>query len=142
MSCMTRFYNTFMELFVRRLFHFERRANRKEYIIRMSTYVVIRTLAPLVIKHCEHHPYIIVQCFFWLFILFSITYILQCFTVSIRRLHDINYSGWWILLGSVPITIPYPFNLWIPHYSALFVLVLCCIKGTEGANKYGERPEF
>ena len=138
---MTKFCNIFMELFVRRLFHFEHRANRQEYIIRMGTYVVIRTLAPLSIKHCEHHSYIIVQCLFWLFIPVAVVYIIQCITISIRRLHDINYSGLWVLLGGAPICIPYPFNLFIPHYSALFVLALCFIKGTDGANKYGEQPE-
>ena len=45
--------------------------------------------------------------------------------VSIRRLHDINKSGWWILLtitiiGIIPLTYFY------------------CIKGDDGANDYGQ----
>ncbi len=46
-------------------------------------------------------------------------------TVSIRRLHDINKSGWWILLtitiiGIIPLTYFY------------------CIKGDDGVNDYGQ----
>ena len=45
--------------------------------------------------------------------------------VSIRRLHDINKSGWWILLtltiiGIIPLTYFY------------------CIKGDDGVNDYGQ----
>ena len=45
--------------------------------------------------------------------------------VSIRRLHDINKTGWWILLtltiiGIIPLTYFY------------------CIKGDDGANDYGQ----
>ncbi|KOC31256.1 DUF805 domain-containing protein [Clostridium botulinum] len=45
-------------------------------------------------------------------------------TVSIRRLHDINRSGWWILLCLIPFI-----NI---------ILLLCfCVESDEGSNKYG-----
>ena len=45
--------------------------------------------------------------------------------VSIRRLHDINKSGWWILLTLTIIGI-------IP------LIYFYCIKGDDGANDYGQ----
>ena len=48
--------------------------------------------------------------------------------VSIRRLHDIDRSGWWSLL----IVIPFLGTIWL--------LVLFCLKGTPGENRFGEDP--
>ena len=63
--------------------------------------------------------------------------------VSIRRLHDFNFNGWWFLIISL-------FDIWtndffnnitggfiianIPHF------ILGIVKGTPAANKYGEPP--
>lgn len=47
----------------------------------------------------------------------------------IRRLHDLNFSGWWIIF---PIVFPYGYFI--------FILYLILAKGTNGSNKYGENP--
>lgn len=53
-------------------------------------------------------------------------------SVSVRRMHDINRSGWWVgvavITGKVPI-------IWI------VILVMACFRGTPEANKYGEPVE-
>ena len=49
-------------------------------------------------------------------------------TLSIRRLHDVDKSGWWILLSLIPVL------------GALCLLVLACLKGTPGENRFGEDP--
>ena len=49
-------------------------------------------------------------------------------TVTVRRFHDINKSGWFILFEIIP------FIGWI------IVLVMLIEKGTEGKNKYGVYP--
>jgi uncharacterized membrane protein YhaH (DUF805 family) len=49
-------------------------------------------------------------------------------SVLVRRLHDVNKSGWFILIALIPII------GWI------WILVLLCTKGTEGENKYGPDP--
>jgi uncharacterized membrane protein YhaH (DUF805 family) len=51
------------------------------------------------------------------------------YMVSIKRCHDRNKSGWWILLSFVPILGP----LWI-------LIELGCFKGTDGDNEYGADP--
>ena len=46
-------------------------------------------------------------------------------TLSIRRLHDIDRSGWWFLITFTIIGL-------IP------LLVWCCTKGTDGENRFGK----
>jgi uncharacterized membrane protein YhaH (DUF805 family) len=48
--------------------------------------------------------------------------------VSIRRLHDTDRSGWWILLGLVPLV-------------GLVLIVFMVLEGTRGPNQYGEDPK-
>lgn len=53
--------------------------------------------------------------------------------VAVRRLHDINLSGWWLLSAGVP----------IPVVDVLIVgaQVFCFAKpGTVGDNRYGPDP--
>ena len=45
--------------------------------------------------------------------------------VTVRRLHDLDKSGWWFLVGIIP------FIGWI------ILLLICSQPGTEGANQYG-----
>ena len=61
---------------------------------------------------------------------------LSILPVTIRWLHDINLSGWWILLCAVLLYI-------VPSYIAptlgkIFLLILIFKKGTKGPNRFGE----
>ena len=49
--------------------------------------------------------------------------------VSIRRLHDSDRSGWWLLLGLVPMV------------GEIIVLVFMALEGTRGANRFGADPK-
>jgi len=48
--------------------------------------------------------------------------------ITIRRLHDSDKSGW-LYLTSL-----------IPYVGGLILIVLCCLRGTNGANRFGEDP--
>ena len=61
-----------------------------------------------------------------LYVLYWLAVLVPSIAVSVRRMHDVDKSGWFIL---------------IPIYN----LILCCTAGTEGPNQYGsdpKRPEF
>ncbi len=49
--------------------------------------------------------------------------------VSVRRLHDIDRSGWWLLLGFVPVL----------GWFTLFIFY--CLDGTAGSNRFGPDPK-
>ena len=46
-------------------------------------------------------------------------------SVSVRRLHDIDKSGWFLFLIIIPIV------------GAILFIVWACSKGTEGENRFG-----
>jgi uncharacterized membrane protein YhaH (DUF805 family) len=48
--------------------------------------------------------------------------------VSVRRLHDIDRVGWWVLLGLIPVI------GWI------VLIVWACMRGTVGTNRFGSDP--
>jgi uncharacterized membrane protein YhaH (DUF805 family) len=45
--------------------------------------------------------------------------------VSVRRLHDIDRTGWWILLVLIPLI------------GAIILIIWYCQKGTPGPNRFG-----
>ncbi len=49
--------------------------------------------------------------------------------LAIRRLHDMNASGWWLILPTL-----------IPIVPIFFFIFLMCKKGTDGDNRYGADP--
>ena len=48
--------------------------------------------------------------------------------LAVRRLHDINFSSWWLLLYL------------IPQIGTLVILIFMCIPGTKGENRYDVEP--
>lgn len=58
----------------------------------------------------------------------AIGLILPSIAVGVRRLHDKDKSGWWMLLHFVPLI------------GAIVLLVWFCQKGTEGTNRFGDIP--
>lgn len=49
--------------------------------------------------------------------------------VSIRRLHDTDRSGWWLLIGL------------IPFVGAIVIFVFMVLDSTPGENQYGPNPK-
>ena len=54
--------------------------------------------------------------------------ILPNISVTVRRLHDTNRSGWWYWLGAVPLV------------GGIILIVWACTKGTQGTNRFGPDP--
>jgi uncharacterized membrane protein YhaH (DUF805 family) len=60
---------------------------------------------------------------------FALVALYPAICVSIKRWHDRDKSGWWVLIGLIPII------------GAIWVLIECGIlKGTEGPNRFGPDP--
>ena len=49
--------------------------------------------------------------------------------VQVRRFHDQDKSGWFVLLSL------------IPYVGGIVVLVFMCLEGTRGANRFGADPK-
>jgi uncharacterized membrane protein YhaH (DUF805 family) len=54
--------------------------------------------------------------------------LLPSVAVSVRRLHDLDRTGWWLLI------------ILIPLIGAIVLLVWFCMRGTVGPNRFGPDP--
>ena len=57
----------------------------------------------------------------------SLGLLLPGLAVGVRRLHDLDRTGWWLLLLLTGI-------------GAIVLLIWDCMKGTDGPNQYGPDP--
>ncbi len=62
-------------------------------------------------------------------IIFVLVIILPSLAVTVRRLHDVNKSGWMVLISFIPII------------GAIWLFVLTTSDGTIGDNDYGPDPK-
>lgn len=70
-----------------------------------------------------------------LFVIVFIALFIPAITVQVRRFHDRDLSGWWVLAAMILGQIPY-----IGFVVSIAVLVVTVMKGTEGDNRFGPDP--
>ncbi|AKJ43673.1 DUF805 domain-containing protein [Pragia fontium] len=63
-----------------------------------------------------------------LLIVYSLAIIIPSLSVTVRRLHDTDKTGWWYLLVFIP-------------FGSLVLLVFTILEGTAGPNTYGPSPK-
>lgn len=59
---------------------------------------------------------------------FLLATILPSLAVSVRRLHDLDKSGWWLLIGLIPLV------------GTIILIVWCATGGTDKSNRFGADP--
>jgi uncharacterized membrane protein YhaH (DUF805 family) len=64
----------------------------------------------------------------FLSILLILALFLPSLSVSVRRLHDQDKSGWFLLIALIPII------------GSVVILVFMCLPGTPGPNRFGPDP--
>ncbi|WP_084420570.1 DUF805 domain-containing protein [Henriciella litoralis] len=60
--------------------------------------------------------------------LFYLAILIPGLAIAVRRLHDTDRSGWWLLITFIP-------------FASIVLLVFFCMAGTVGPNKYGPDPK-
>ena len=60
--------------------------------------------------------------------LWSLAVLLPSLAVGARRLHDIDRSGWWLLIGFIPLI------------GLIVLIVFFATRGTAGPNRFGTDP--
>ncbi len=62
-------------------------------------------------------------------LIFSLAIFIPALAVQVRRFHDQDKSGWFVLLN------------FVPYIGGIVVLVMMCLEGTPGPNRYGPDPK-
>lgn len=63
------------------------------------------------------------------YLLVTAAFLVPSIAVQARRLHDINRTGWWTLLGL------------IPFFGAVALMCFSVVRGTVGENRFGPDPK-
>ena len=93
-----------------------------------------------------------IMVIFGLAILISLAFIIPSIAVSVRRLHDTNRSGWWLLAplggyvlaflgGSMESGAIAMIGMLVAIGFAITLIVFYFLDGTPGPNRYGEDPK-
>lgn len=116
--------NWYLEV-LRKYAVFSGRARRKEY----WTFTLINILISIVIGFIDQLIGIKVLHIGLLGLLYSLAVLIPSIAVGFRRLHDTGRSGWWVLIGLIPIL-------------GWLVLIIFTIQDSEPQeNEYGPNPK-
>jgi uncharacterized membrane protein YhaH (DUF805 family) len=61
--------------------------------------------------------------------IYALAVLIPSIAVTVRRLHDVDRSGWWILIAFIPII------------GAIVLLVFMVLDSNSGPNRFGENPK-
>jgi uncharacterized membrane protein YhaH (DUF805 family) len=106
---------------------FSGRARRKEYWMFVLGYFIMAIIANIVDSVLGMSG-MVGGVYGPLTALLLLAVIVPGIAAGIRRLHDQDKSGWFMLLGLIPI-------------ANIVLLVFFCLEGTKGPNQYGPDPK-
>lgn len=107
-------------------FNFKSRATRSEYWNWYLFTIIVSILTTLldnfifnisISDHNALHPINVV---------FNLIVLIPTLALAVRRLHDVDRNGWWLLISITVIGAFFPLLYWF------------CSRGTRGPNQYGE----
>jgi uncharacterized membrane protein YhaH (DUF805 family) len=62
-------------------------------------------------------------------LLFALAILIPSIAVGVRRLHDTDRSGWWLLIG------------FVPFIGAIVLIVFFVLDSSPGSNRFGANPK-
>ncbi len=63
-------------------------------------------------------------------LILTLSLLIPSLALGVRRLHDIGKSGWWILIGLIPLV------------GAIVLIVFFCTDSERGPNRWGPSPKY
>lgn len=108
------------------MFDFRTRAARAEYW--WFQIIVIVAFSPVLLDVVNEGFFYIVEPVLYAYTIAVFTVLFCLVSLTVRRFHDLNMSGWWYLLN------------FIPYAGHLIIIAFMLMKGTDGPNQYGPPP--
>ncbi len=131
----------FWEAITKKYFQLKGRANRKEYISFMLSTIIVTLIMNsilFVVKNSSiSFALVVIKIVIELFLF------IPSITITVRRIHDFNWSGFWNIVIFLIAFMIYSDNLKNLGIilGLIFASMLLFFKGTQGTNKYGEEPK-
>ena len=117
-----------MMLPLRRYADFNGRSRRKEYWMFILGVIIVAVVLG-VIEGAMGMSGMVGGVYGPLTTLLLLAVLIPGIAVQVRRFHDQDKSGWFVLLGLIPLL------------GGLIVLVFMCLEGTKGPNRFGDDPK-
>lgn len=115
-----------MLLPLQRYAQFEGRAGRKEYwMFQLFLFLVMVVGYAGMGIGAAMESQLVIGLFGVLLVLFALAIVVPALAVGVRRLHDIDKSGWFLLVSL------------IPFVGGIILLVFNVMPGTPGPNRFG-----
>jgi len=124
--------NSSLKTFLKDYFSFSGRLNRWPYFLRLIGYFLIFKFLQIVLRITDKMNGIVESIAYVLVIITVIAAFIFISAQTVKRLHDLNKSGWFILIRFV---YHIPIFGWI--CAIIFELYLILAKGTNGSNRFG-----
>lgn len=109
--------------------NFNGRARRKEYWGSMLIYIIVAVILSMLMNITFWISEYLSYFFVLVTSIFYLATIVPILALTVRRLHDIDKSGWWYLISLVPII------------GGIWLFILLCTEGTRGDNQFGADPK-
>jgi len=111
--------NWYIDVIKNKYAKFDGRAGRPEYWF----FILFNIIALVALAGLAQIPRVGVV-FGVLYLVYALGVLVPGIAVTLRRLHDTDRSGWWVLIGFIPIV-------------GIVLLVFVLLPGTQGNNRFG-----
>ena len=109
---------------IKKFFNFKDRASRSEYWYFQLVFTIV-SLPLFIYEDSSNDTHLIYSGISGIIVLILF---IPAISVSVRRLHDINKSGWFVFISV------------IPYLGWIILAIMLIEKGTLGKNKFGKYP--
>ncbi|HLP43839.1 MAG TPA: DUF805 domain-containing protein [Candidatus Nanoarchaeia archaeon] len=99
---------------------FSGRSRRREYWYFVLFNFIVALVVGIIASSLRLH---------FLSTIYNLAVLVPCLAVSVRRLHDTDRSGWWLLIGLIPLI------------GTIILIVFAVQDSTPGANRFGPNPK-
>jgi uncharacterized membrane protein YhaH (DUF805 family) len=119
--------NYFIDCLTKKYACFSGRARRQEYwlfvLFNISAGIIVGVISGVLVSVTNG------AAFAFLGTIYNLAVLIPGFAVLFRRLHDTGRSGWWWLIGFIPLI------------GMIVLIVFCCLDSQPGENQYGPNPK-
>lgn len=119
---MNAFKTYFLDVLTKNYIRFKGRATRTQYWM----YILFYAIGAFILGFLSTMDNIIGILFTVFYFMYAFVMVLPTLSIGVRRLHDSNRSGWWLLIALVPAV------------GSLILFIFFLLPSTPGPNRFNE----